>query len=116
MDMADWELLTKQLEDTVALSTLLQINIPASEKGPTEPEATKEPIRVSVAKLLEGGKGMFIFMFISSSGFKYLHVTSLFLLYLDILTSQFVVCILDTRGVVCEKVPNGWYPSAGLKC
>ncbi|KAK7104713.1 rab3 GTPase-activating protein non-catalytic subunit-like [Littorina saxatilis] len=57
VDMADWELLTKQLEDTVALSTLLQINIPASEKGPTEPEATKEPIRVSVAKLLEGGKG-----------------------------------------------------------
>ena len=58
VDMAEWEVLLKQLEDTLALSALLHINIPASERTPGELEAsTKEPIRVSVSKLLEGGRG-----------------------------------------------------------
>ena len=58
MDMTEWEVLLKQLEDTVALSSLLHINIPTSEKKPGESEATKELVKVSVSKLLEGGRGM----------------------------------------------------------
>ena len=60
MDMADWELLLKQLEDTLALGTLLRIRVPSNQKQPCEGDAAKEPVRVSVSKLLDGGRGLWV--------------------------------------------------------
>ncbi|KAL8566839.1 hypothetical protein ACOMHN_052237 [Nucella lapillus] len=56
VDLAHWELLLKQLEDTLALSTLLHLHLPPGHTLPSA-EASREIIKVSVSKLLDGGKG-----------------------------------------------------------
>ncbi|XP_041353023.1 rab3 GTPase-activating protein non-catalytic subunit-like isoform X2 [Gigantopelta aegis] len=55
VDMENWNLLVKQLEDILALSTLFHLRLPANHS--TTAGTAEEPIRVSVAKLLEGGRG-----------------------------------------------------------
>ncbi|XP_074646161.1 rab3 GTPase-activating protein non-catalytic subunit-like isoform X2 [Tubulanus polymorphus] len=56
IDIEQWNILVKQLEDVLALSCLLQ-----STCEPTDGQVTvtSESLRVSVARLLEGGKGVF---------------------------------------------------------
>ncbi|XP_076441806.1 rab3 GTPase-activating protein non-catalytic subunit-like [Babylonia areolata] len=88
VDLTHWELLLKQLEDTLALSTLLHLHVPsptttttsvattttttnnndngdnadavrqqpAADRGEAD-SSSKEAVKVSVSKLLDGGKG-----------------------------------------------------------
>ncbi|XP_071079517.1 rab3 GTPase-activating protein non-catalytic subunit-like [Haliotis cracherodii] len=57
VDMEHWNLLIKQLEDVLALSFLIHLRLPANERSPYGPKPALDPIRLSVLKLLEGGRG-----------------------------------------------------------
>lgn len=57
VDTELWDLLVQQLEDTLSLSTLLHLTILANDCSSTT-ETSGEPIKVSVSKLLDGGKGL----------------------------------------------------------
>lgn len=67
MDTSDWESITvdieqwtnliKQLEDVLAISTILKITPSSDRVGPVHSEAGVNGLGVSVAKFLEGGKG-----------------------------------------------------------
>ena len=61
LDRAAWNMLTRQLEDLLALGCLLVLKPPpppASEGvGPASPTPSPEPIRVSVKRVLDGGRG-----------------------------------------------------------
>ncbi|XP_064601694.1 rab3 GTPase-activating protein non-catalytic subunit-like isoform X2 [Liolophura sinensis] len=67
MDTSDWESITvdieqwtnliKQLEDVLAISTILKITPSSDNVGPVHSEAGVNGLGVSVAKFLEGGKG-----------------------------------------------------------
>ncbi|KAK7502781.1 hypothetical protein BaRGS_00006031 [Batillaria attramentaria] len=57
VDLELWDLLVRQLEDTLALSTLLHETVPPSEQASDSAEPTYEVIKVSVSKLLDGGRG-----------------------------------------------------------
>ncbi|XP_025103721.1 rab3 GTPase-activating protein non-catalytic subunit-like isoform X2 [Pomacea canaliculata] len=57
VDLELWDLLVLQLEDTLALNTMLHMNIPASEKDGDIGGMPADPIKLSVSKLLEGGRG-----------------------------------------------------------
>lgn len=55
VDMEAWELLAKQFEDVVAITTLLNISV--NEKAG---DTTFQPISVSVSQLLNGGRGKYV--------------------------------------------------------
>ncbi len=57
MDKAQWTVLIKQLEDLLAVQCLLKMK-PANEGLTPKPTWDAEPIRVSVKKVLDGGRGM----------------------------------------------------------
>ena len=56
MDLADWEVLLRQLEDALALGALLHLAAPRDSPQPPPP-AARQPITLSVSKLLDGGRG-----------------------------------------------------------
>lgn len=63
VDLELWDLLVLQLEDTLALNTMLHMNIPASEKDGDIGGIPADPIKLSVSKLLEGGRGIVVLTF-----------------------------------------------------
>ena len=70
MDMSDWELVTmdktqwtllvKQLEDLLALQCLLKMKPPMECLCVVKGSGPVEPVRVSVKKVMDGGRGIVI--------------------------------------------------------
>lgn len=81
MDMSDWELVTmdktqwtllvKQLEDLLALQCLLKMKPPTECLCVVKASGLVEPVRVSVKKVMDGGRGMlpeFVAKWITGNG------------------------------------------------
>ncbi len=57
IDVTQWTVLIKQLEDLLALQCLIKMKPAKTEEVP-KPTIDMEPIKVSVKKVLDGGRGM----------------------------------------------------------
>lgn len=70
VDHEKWNVLIRQLEDTLALNSLLKIKIPPPSMS-TIFSTASEPLLVSVSHLLDGGRGMLkLYLFVCSSSWS----------------------------------------------
>ena len=58
MDKTQWTLLVKQLEDLLALQCLLKMKPPTECLCVVKGSGLVEPVRVSVKKVMDGGRGV----------------------------------------------------------
>lgn len=57
LDRAAWTMLIRQLEDLLALSCLLALKPPLQPSDSPASPKSPDPIKVSVKRVLDGGKG-----------------------------------------------------------